>query len=361
MLKVNTITINKAIIHRLDNQTSTKPELSELELNLSEELISILSTHCTKGLEDQKIRYARYKDITKNIVANQSKNLFSGNADFISFSQKIATRLYGAMSNKSISAADLVVCMLTCNNETFVGLLKLDYKNHYLSDVQNVNGKKYIGLRKMENGWPEVGSRLQKAAFMLDTGNKHVEENTNSYDLIILDRQQRNKRALEENKISQFFSDDFLNSQLLDDDNTNTAGFIRGIREFTKTCAIIPLEKRSEIYESAISMVVNAEYVNVNEFARSHFKEDESSQLHYELLIQSCETHGVTRGEFSVSDKLKKAYSKNRRVELQGIKLDVNASLFTDSDKFEYTKRTNNAGEEVADIIIKGLKIIKWE
>ncbi|OOR30489.1 nucleoid-associated protein [Bacillus cereus] len=361
MLKVNNLIINKAIIHRLDNQTSTNPELSELELNLSEELTNILSTHCTKGLEDQKIRYANYQDITKNIVANQCKNLFSGNTEFVEFSHKIATRLYNAMSNKSISAADLVVCLLSCNNEKFIGLLKLDYKNHYLSDVKDINGKKYIGLKKMENGWPEVGSRLQKAAFIRDTSKKNTATSANNYELIILDRQQRNKRALEEHTISQFFSEDFLKSTLLDDENTNTAAFIKGVRMFAEKCEMVPLDKRTEIYESAISMVVNAENVNVSEFARSHFSEDSSSATHYELLMQSCENHGVTRGEFTVAERYKKAFSKNRRVELQGIKLDINSNIFTDTDKFFYTVRKNNAGEDVADITIKGLKILKWE
>ena len=361
MLKVNNLTIDKAIIHRLDNQTSTSPELSELELNLTDELASILSTHCTKGLEDQKIRYAIYQDVDKNIVANQCKSLFSFTTNFIDFSQKIATKLYRSMTNKSISAADVVVCLLSCNNEKFIGLLKLDYKNHYLSDVQTVNGKRYIGLKKMENGWPEVGTRLQKAAFLRDVNNKIVTKNVDDYDLIILDRQQRNKKALEENTISQFFSQDFLDSKLLDDENTNTAGFIKGVREFTKTCAIIPSDKRDEILESAISMVVNADYVNVSEFARSHFNDDDSSPMHYELFMQTCNNHGVTRGEFKIADKFKKNYSKSRRIELKGIKLDIDSSLFHDQDKFEYEKKQNNAGEDVVDITIKGLKILKWD
>ncbi|MED4695809.1 nucleoid-associated protein [Peribacillus frigoritolerans] len=359
MLKINDLSLEKAIIHRLDNQNNYPNgiELSELELELSIELKEVIETHTKSGLEDARIRFAKFIDSESNNVKLVCESIFIDAETFVENSIVLAKNLFLSMANKSISAADLVVCLFVSNGKYMIGMLKLDYKDQYISETSMKDGKKYISIKKLEKGWPELGRRLQKASFVIKKDPEIVDEN--QYDLIVLDRQQSNK---DENDISRFFRQNFLNITLLEDENTNTKSFIRGAKKISEEYEAITETKRKEIYESAINLVISSENINVDTFAASHFDiEKPEDNIHIEKLLQFFEQQGVTRKEFKKSDDVAKRYRKQRVIALNGVKLNIDPSIYDDEEHFQWNRYRNDSGELVADVTIKGLKILSME
>lgn len=150
MLKVEELEIRSAIIHRLDNQKDNGSglDLSDLPLRMDNELKTVLETHTISGFQDGRIRYANFLDKDINLVLTESYKLLDNpNNEFITGSKKLARLLFTAMTNKSISAADIAVCLATCNNVEYLCLLKLDYKDNYISESFDTPAGRYIGIK----------------------------------------------------------------------------------------------------------------------------------------------------------------------------------------------------------------------
>ncbi|SFK75788.1 hypothetical protein SAMN03159341_101437 [Paenibacillus sp. 1_12] len=355
MLKVEQLQIQSAMIHRLDNQKEQNAglDLSDLQLNMDDELRTVLETHTKNGFEDGRIRYAYFSDSDMNQVLTESyKILDDMQSQFVSGSKILARLLFNAMTNKRISAADIAICLANCNGIEYICLLKLDYKDNYISEAIDTPSGRYIGIKKLGSGWPQLGSKLQKAAF--------IKRSSDEYQLIILDRQ---KSKSDEVDISQFFQRKFLNVELIDDSKTNTTGFIKGVRQFVETAAITP-EKKKSIFDNAVNLVVNTENINVTQFVESQFSEDlpeAERKLYIDSLIAEFERNGVRRLEFVKSQEIAQVYSRKRQIFLEGARLEIDPAIYNDSDKFILTRRRDASGEEIADITIKGLKIKKMD
>lgn len=356
MLKVEQLQIHSAIIHRLDNQQDNNAglDLSDLALQMDAELKTVLEAHTKNGLEDGRIRYANFMDKDINqVLAECYKVLDDPTSMFVDGSKILARLLFAAMVNKTISAADVAICLANCNGVEYLCLLKLDYKDNYISEARDTPQGRYIGIKKLGSGWPQLGTKLQKAAF--------IKRTSNDFELIILDRQ---KSKTDQTDISLFFQKKFLNVELIDDSKTNTNGFIKGVRNFVEAAAISP-EKKKAIFDNAINLVVNTENINVSHFVESQFSEDlpeDRRKLYIDSLIAEFERNGVRRAEFVKSQEVAQVYAKKRRISLEGLQLEIDPAVYVDEDKFVLKRRNDPiTGDEVADITIKGLKIKKMD
>lgn len=353
MLRVTNVTVSQAIIHRLDNQVTPPSglEKSDFPLNMTVGLADVIATHVKKAMEDGRIRFANFRDKSNNFVATSTASMFSQSNSFIAQSQNLAKALYNSMTvSKSISAADVIVCKLQCDGVDYIGVLKLDYKVHYLSEVQQQNGGQYIGVRQIGKGWPELGSRLQKAVF--------VKSNPTDFDVIVLDRQQRVDSAVD---VSKFFQEAFLRVDLIPDEKSNSKGFIRGVKEFIKVNeASLSIAKQEQIYNSAVSTLLNSETINVELFAQGQFDiENEDEALYIEAMVDCLGRQGVTRGEFRKDPEVARQYSK-KRIDLDGLRIDVDFRLLN-TEKFHAEKRVGNDGKTYADITIRGVEVLGWD
>ncbi|CAH0122588.1 MULTISPECIES: nucleoid-associated protein [unclassified Paenibacillus] len=356
MLKIEQFQLHSAIIHRLDNQQDNNVglDLSDLPLQMDTELKAVLETHTISGIEDGRIRYANFLDKDINQVMTACHNILDDPRNkFVDGSKVVARLLFSAMVNKTISAADVAICLANCNSTEYLCLLKLDYKANYISEARDTPHGRYIGIKKLGSGWPQLGTKLQKAAF--------IKRSSDDFELIILDRQ---KNKTDETDISLFFQKKFLNVELIDDSKRNTTGFIKGVRNFVESAAITP-EKKKAIFDNAINLVVNTENINVRQFVESQFSEylpEAERKSYMDSLIAEFERHGVKRAEFVKSQDVAQVYAKKRQITLEGAKLEVDPAIYTDPDKFNFVRRKDTTtGEEVADITIKGLKIKKLD
>lgn len=359
MINANNISINSAIIHRLNNKEVDGLDMSDFILDLNEDFKSVLATHSKNSLEDKKVRYAKFNNYSANNVYNFSNSFFSGEKDFVTFSHDIANALFLSMSNKSISAADLVVSDLNIDGERYLAFLKLDYKNQYLSKVEYIDGKKKITLEKKDNAWPEAGTRLQKAAFVrisMDLKDSH------KFDLVMLDRQSTQK-SLDDSSVSLFFSKHFLNTSLIEDENTNTTAFIRGAKAIKQESASLGITayRALQIYDHAINVISTADKINIDSFTKLFFDPEDGHDKEYQKVKNIFQTSGLSRNEFKKSEEIAEAFIRNRKIYLDGVKLVIDNTTYNDKDKFSYKENSLPNGKVTVDITIKGLELKKLE
>ncbi|MGG3626575.1 nucleoid-associated protein [Bacillus gobiensis] len=374
MINIECLFIEKAIIHRLDNSDyPSGKSLSDLELELDEDLRNVITEHTKNGIKDKRRRYAYFKDRESNPVCSASNSIKAELDKFIHNSKRIANLLYLQMGNKNISAADLVVCYLRDDLNYFIGILKLDYKNQYISQIEDTKHGKRITIRKEEKGWPELGQRIQKASFIKldplakdenyndgdESGNEDPEEyNDRSPELIILDRQ---KSSNDDGEISLFFKDSFLNVELIADERSNTVGFVRGLKDFLANSKI-DYEKKRNIYDTGLNIISTNERVDLDSFISQHFDIEESVEdlAQSEELKGYLEKNGLTRGYFDVSQEVSRKFKEKSVIELEGITLEITNDLIEDSDKVEINYNTDeNTGTVTANILIKDVPIKK--
>lgn len=359
MITITDFVLNSAIIHRLNNQTNDGLELSAFTLEIEEDFKEVLEVHCKNALTDKKIRYTKYNTVEDNNVHLKSEYYLKGEISFIEYSHSIANNLYSLMTNKAISPGDLLVADININGERHIALLKLDYKDQYLSKVEIINDKKKISLEKKDNAWPEAGTRLQKAAFI--RSEKNLSDET-YYDVIMLDRQNR-QNNIDDSVASIFFSNSFLNVRLIEDSDTNTIAFIKGAREILSKYEKLGIsaDKAKEVYDYALNQVVSVDRINVVDFINNYFDKEEGYEQQHTELRDIFNEAGLKRTEFEKSKNVANIYKKNRKFYLNGIKLTVDTNIYNDTDKFEYKIYKNPAGIEVTDITIKGVEIKKLE
>lgn len=359
MIMSDNISINTAIIHRLDNQSEDGLEKSDFILDLNNEIKSVLARHSSSSLNDKKIRYAKFNDYDTNLVFNLTSKYLIGESDFIKYSHRIAEKLFSHMTSKTISPGDLVIVDSNIDGEQYIVILKLDYKDQYLSEVEYINDKKKITLVKNDNAWPEEGTRLQKAAFI----RLNIEtKDESSYDLVMLDRQYTQK-GIEDEGTSIFFSKSFLNTSLIEDERHNTTAFIRGAKALKDEYSQLDItpEEAHDIYNHALSLMTRSENINIETFAGSFFDPEEGKSEQFEKVKEIFKEAGLTRNEFSKSSEVANAYLRNRRIVLDGVRLIVDNSVYEDNDKFSYNEYFGADGKKLVDISIKGVELKKME
>ncbi|MCZ1180107.1 hypothetical protein EIJ82_00280 [Alkalihalobacillus clausii] len=362
--------IKNAIIHRLDNKRKDEPELSDLPLLLTEDLQTVITTHTSKGMQDARIRFAVFKDLELNNVYLNSKQIFDNNdplseEKFVECSRNIAKELFKSMKSKTISAADLLVTYFEHENKNYLGILKLDFKDQYISEINETENGKRITISKKENGWPELGSRLQKAAFINDlSGKDNNEEATTAPDpnLIVLDRQTSINDDETDEDVSQFFKDYFLNIKLLDDEKTNTKAFLAGANRYIKIATAVDQEKRQSIYDSALDLLINSENIDLDSFVNSHFdiESKDSTEVKNHLEMKKVfKDSGVVRGQFKKHAEYTERLRKKRKLKLDGINLEIDSQIWSDIDKFQIKYEPGNNDTTFVNITIKNVRLIR--
>ncbi len=122
------IKINKAILHILDNN-SPQPIFSQNELELNEGIENFIAKHVEKIITDDGIKEARFNQDAPFIHFIES---LKGDGDYQKVSIDIAQRLHQIMvANITIPNADLLIALVTIENQEFLALIKFNYKEGF--------------------------------------------------------------------------------------------------------------------------------------------------------------------------------------------------------------------------------------
>lgn len=343
MRTVKEVEIKQAILHKLDN-AKEKPILSDFILEMPEEILTFVSTHMTRSLQDVGIRAAKYKS-----GRNMIRELVDGTLDkpelFIDKSKDIAQQLFTSMkANKNISSADALICFYTGNSQNYLTVLKLDYQNNLFSETRVTEDGKIRNVIS-HNGisLPNVKQKLQKCVFF-----KHSEADS-EYDMVLIDKQSRS----EQEKIANFFANNFLCCELADTDYSRTKKFFTAVTKWTAKEALP--EDRKRFMDNMVNALKTQEAINIVEFANGLLNDEEKSKQFLDFVV----THGLNDFEFKpdkgyVDLRLKKRHIKTT----DGIEINITNEDYQNKDKFEAKKIE---GTDRYDIYVKNVEVTKWE
>lgn len=317
------IEIIKAVIHVLDKEAD-EPLLNEFELDINEDIQLFLEKHITKSINDDEARKGRFKD-GLNIVKEVSYRISSDNEYFLEGSKDIARQLFKAIkTNSSISSTDLIVCLYKDDNVPAVAILKMDYTVSFIHDIEIVESKFKINIKKQDISLPGVNQRIQKCAFVISPLIQ------NDYELVILDNQ-ISKGA--EEPIAQFFLQTFLGAELILDSKTCTKILRRETENWVRSKA-----KEGEPFAEEVRGFVNnaiheEDEIDIEAFSNKVFGKKEELR---DEFVNNLREKGLTHEKFEVDREwVERKLNKIRLKTNDNIEIVIDYELFGDRDKFE--------------------------
>ncbi len=348
MRTVKEVTINKAIAHSLDNNADYS-RLSDYELDLDEKVVSFISTHVVKSLEDEKIRAAKYED-GRNIVRDSADNIFDSPEKFLEESKEIARQLFTAMqSNKNITSADLIISLYEGNGKNYLAVLKMDYQSTYITESRIVDGKTKIALTDKGISLPNIRQKLQKCVFFRKS-NTGTEANTeNHYDLLLIDRQARQES---ERDIAQYFANGFLKCKLVMNDKDRTKKFHLKVKKYTNEFLADKPEEQKRVLDCLEGILRNQQRVSAVEFSNNLFPE-EKRQPFLDFLVNE----GLSDFEFLPDKEYVQRKYKIRKIRTNE-KIEV--SLLDEDYKNPEKFSCELVEGDRYNLIIKNVKVTDW-
>jgi 37-kD nucleoid-associated bacterial protein len=224
-MDIQKVSIHQMIVHKINHKDlNIGLEYSDLDLPVEEhkEVVEAMKEHLVNSCnhryisdanfisdEDWQNRYKKPKGKAK-YLKSLCDRIFEDQKLFVDKSQLITKHLFNEIKSKAhISQGDLVICtfMEEPESELKLAIFKMDIKDLFKERIEFESGQKKIVLEKIEGFATGI---LQKCAFILPAPK--VGE-YGAYDLKVLDFQQ--KFTGKNNPVASFFSDDFLQCQVI--------------------------------------------------------------------------------------------------------------------------------------------------
>lgn len=332
--------IKKAVIHIL-NRDSNEPLLNEFELDINEDLYSFLDKHITKSINADESRKAVFRE-GLNVIREVCTRVGIDNSYFLEGSREIARQLFKAMkTNNSISSTDLIVCLYEDSGQHFIAILKMDYTTSFIHEVEIVDQKFKISIKKQEISLPGVGQKIQKCAFV------RCGEDDGSYNLIILDNQINSKNV--EEPVAQFFLQTFLGAELILDGKACTRIFKteteNWIRSKTKEG-----EASAELVREFVNTAIREdEQIDIQDFSQKAFGNKVDLREDY---LSNMKEKGLGQQNFEIDkDWVERRLSKVRIRTDSNIEIVVNYEDFSNKEKLEIVRNPDGT----RSILIKNI------
>lgn len=343
MRAVKEVSIKKAIAHKLDNNLDD-PILSDYELDLDESVVSFITTHIKKSLEDEKARIAKYNE-GRNIVRESADSTFDNEDVFVQESKEISRQLFISMRrNRNITSGDVIIALYEGKKQSYLAVLKLDYQSTYITEKKVIGNKTKVILTDNGISLPGIRQKLQKCVFI----QKSSEEN--EYDLLLIDRQAKQEDSVD---IAQYFAGNFLNCKLVLNDLDRTKSFMKRVRKYAIDELKDTPEDQKRVLDCLESALKNQTHVNVRDFADSLFDVEDQKQEFIDYLING----GVHDFEFVPDKPFVESKYKIRKIKTnEKIEISLPDEDYNNPDKFVRTLVDENR----YDITIKNVKIIDW-
>jgi hypothetical protein len=341
---ITTCIPRKAIIHVLDNSTNTLIT-SDYVLDINSDVEEYLKKHIMKTLHDDKTRVAQFNHPGINIVQTSCQAIFANPSQFVAQSKNIAQHLFTIMSaNKTISSADLVICLYEGDDHPYIAILKMDYNDTYIHDFAATPeaGRIKLTIKKGTTSLPHPNQKLQKAVF--------VQQSTDDapYDFVVLDKQINNKDT--EDDIALFFLKLFLNGTVISRDRDKTVELIDLTRKWIAQSA--EPNEANQIISIIGNTLADEEFVPAQTLSETVFPPGSPLFAKKEEYESYLSEQGFNDMNFSVdSETAHKQLKRLKWVTEEGIEIIIKNPV--NADKVSVT--TDLAGN--TSIMISGVRL----
>lgn len=323
------LTIDNAILHILDTG-ATLPVFSTEELELNEKIYEYILKHIDRLFEDQSVKTGKF------IESSKVKEMILAFEDFIAGSTQLADHMFKLMIRYGeIPDGDLLVAKFTLEDDSFLVILKFNYKEGYTHYVD-------YGERGTHN-------KIVVNRVMLPEGQRNVEGaliNLKDLSIRVLEKEYN----IEGEKMP-YFSELFLecNTDLSIKESIRVMSKVA--KDLTKIYYDEDFEKVSQIKE-AIYEDMDDGVIQLEEVAEKIFDSHPQVRMEYMEKLQEAGVREVIHLEGREPEK--KLGVHKFKID-NGIKLDIPVEIYRNKDIVEFI----NNPDGTISIMIKNISEIK--
>ena len=336
---IKEVNINEAVIHILDNN-SDEPILNEFGLDLTEEIYGFLYKHIQKVFRDEELKYAKFKE-SRGIVKEISREYLSGHNNILEVSKELARQMFSLMKSKgNVPSCDLLIVSVSTEYGPMLGILKMDYVKNYMHTVEFVENKIGINIIPQVTGLPASSQRIQKAAFIKPVPNEE------GVELMILDKKKSSKEKEKEDYGTNYFLESYLGCEILTNERDMTKGFLQATEQWTRENFSDNAEKAEKIRRKVKETLKEEENIDLNEFSKEVFGEEEEKANHYVNYIKDTGIEeNISVDKAWVEKKLKRI-----RLKIDGdIDIYLTEEAYKDFNRFQIKRN----GDGSIDMVVK--------
>lgn len=326
--------VNNYIMHVLDKNLS-EPSLTDCEGSINAEVDKYLQKIIKKFKKDDAMRKAKFINYDENIVKKCADNLLYGEP-FVETSKTIANHLFEIMCcSGEIDSGLLLVSIVTEKEDTYVVLLKMDYKPVYTQDVLMEGNDIRVDVSVTNS----ISDRVKQGAII---GLNGVNDD---FHLRVLDKD------AEKEGIDGAFTKSFLEVDKVVDDTYKTKQFMDRTNVWISN-ALSDDIKQAENLRSLIAYTLKEkEELDIDKFISRTGLDDELADSFKEHLSDVD-----INGKFEINKEIVEKKLKKRTIKMSnGFKINGDLSDFEDPMKYSIRKNENGS----TDIVIKNVTFIE--
>lgn len=329
------IKIEKAIVHILDTDINM-PVLSDELLALDNTVQEFLIRHIDKSLEDAEMKPGRFQGENNEMEA-LIKNSLEG--DFIGMSQNIAQRIFNmAYSNVAIPAADLLVCIVQCDEKSYLGILKFNYKESYIHFYSSDGERKMIHILQQKTTLPNAKQKLEEFAFV----------DLKNYAVLIKEKKYEINGAKEFYLSTNVFR---VSSELSPKEKYTIVE--KSAQKVVKEYYNGDVQKLSQIKNAIKTSIQEEGHINIDRVSEEVFLRDSSSK---QLYQEEVEKKGVVDKCVNVPNTLEKKINKKQKLSTDsGIEISFPTEYLDNAQKIEFLQNPDGS----MSILIKSINELK--
>lgn len=323
--------IHKYITHILDKQAD-EPVLNDYEGKISLTVDKFLQKAIKKVIKEDALRKAKFSDYENNEVRKIVDEILYNEKTFVENSKEIAAYLFDLMKDSAyMESCDLVVCLFTEQDESYVAIIKLDYKKIYNHLVEFKDDKFNIQMIENEIGISETFKPKQCALIGANGLN-------DEYDLRVIDIE------AEKSMEKSLFIEEFLKANKIIDDTYKTIKFISITNSWINNY-FEDLPSRHKAFDLLAYIMLNTSTIDLLDFSKKLLGDDKEAK---ENFIRDIEKKEITN--FNINKKIAEKRFKKVNIDTNKFKIKCNLDDFNNSNIFEVVENGDKYNLVIKDI-----------
>lgn len=336
MRNIRNITVNKAIIHIIDNSMEA-PILNQKELYLTDDTLDFIGKHIAKASSDEEAKYGKFNG--DNDVVSICREAIYDETKFIASSNELAEKFFFiSKSSGLIPSGDLLVVKFESEYGKMLAIIKMIYNKTFIHSIDYEDETMVIDIKPQYIGLPDTMQRLQKCAL--------VNFEDDSGELLILNRPTKQEK---EAKNLNLFIDDILKCTLVDDKRDFTKTFTKTSEKWVRENLNEDAGKAEEVRREISEVLRNEEVIDIKEIATQVLGNEEMA----ESYIDALKEEGLKESKIEVDREWVDKKLKRKKLKIdKDMEIYINSDAYNDINRFQIKRN----GDGTIDIIIRQVR-----
>ncbi|MBM7615261.1 nucleoid-associated protein [Alkaliphilus hydrothermalis] len=336
-MEVSQIVIKNIIMHILDANVGM-PILSNWQHPDTDEIYEFLEIHISKLLKDQNLKPATFNR-EQNPVCNYAEELGQTRNAFVQYTGEMAKLVYDIIiKNPEIPSADLVFCIFEVEQQSFMAILKFNYRYSYIHYTEDGEEGRVNSIIKQKTALPNDSQKVDEGA-IINLENMHIQLLEKEYEI---------------NGEKQFyFSRLFLKCNSRQSDIEKAKNFKKVTESFNKKYFNQDMQISDGFGKEVLKSIEETGNIDIPQITEKVFKDNEEMK---EMYIDYIEKAGFIEDHVEIKeDVVRKVFNKRKIKTDNGI--EINLSLEQENDNLEFV----NNYDGTITIIIKNVNSISYK